>query len=124
MHWKTATILLFAILFRFVYISGMLTDYVFNYADYLARCENREKPKMNCNGQCVLMKSIKDMDQEFPEPIEGREINIHIHLYYFIAETIMDFSFAFPSSEKPLYIDKHNLTCCFFEIFHPPKYVS
>jgi hypothetical protein len=34
--------------------------------DYIARnlCENRTRPKMNCNGNCVLMKKLKQKEKQ------------------------------------------------------------
>jgi hypothetical protein len=34
--------------------------------DYIAKnlCENRAKPKMQCNGKCQLMKKLKQADKE------------------------------------------------------------
>lgn len=43
-------------------------DYVVNY-DYIAKvlCENKEKPQMNCNGKCHLMKEMaKASENEKP----------------------------------------------------------
>ncbi|MEP7375234.1 MAG: hypothetical protein ABI675_17675 [Chitinophagaceae bacterium] len=34
--------------------------------DYIAKniCENRYRPKLNCNGNCVLMKKLKQQERE------------------------------------------------------------
>lgn len=33
-------------------------DYQWNRAEYLAQCENRDKPDLHCDGQCCLKKQI------------------------------------------------------------------
>ena len=42
-------------------------DYAMN-KDYIARvyCENKEKPKMHCNGKCHLMKQLKKAAEQTP----------------------------------------------------------
>jgi len=38
---------------------GMLVDYKLNTKEYIKSCENIDKPKLHCNGQCILMKKLK-----------------------------------------------------------------
>ena len=43
-------------------------EYMVNY-DYIARelCENKNKPELNCNGQCYLMKSLaEEAEKQLP----------------------------------------------------------
>lgn len=42
-------------------------DYQLNRASYLRRCENRDKPKMHCNGKCHLNKQIAAADRSGPK---------------------------------------------------------
>jgi hypothetical protein len=42
----------------FYYIS-----YLINKAEYVKKCENKSRPQMNCNGQCLLMKRIKQQEK-------------------------------------------------------------
>lgn len=44
---------------------------------YIAKnlCENRYRPKMNCNGKCVLMKKMKEKEnKEQSQPVSKIEI--------------------------------------------------
>lgn len=62
-----------AILFVFLYIIAMLrpiqpiVEYVLNQ-DYIAEflCINKEKPELQCNGKCHLVKEIKKQQEEAP----------------------------------------------------------
>jgi hypothetical protein len=64
----------FAIFFLIVYTlvafkpAFPFVNYLLN-KEYIAKnlCENRNKPKMNCNGKCHLMKEIKKTGSE-PSP--------------------------------------------------------
>ena len=42
----------------------MTVDYEMRLPDYLAKCINRDLPELHCNGQCVLMKKIKETEKE------------------------------------------------------------
>jgi hypothetical protein len=63
----------FAIFFLCVYSLVLLKplfpfiDYAIN-KEYIAKnlCENRNKPKLNCNGKCHLMKQLKKASAETP----------------------------------------------------------
>ncbi|HAD13987.1 MAG TPA: hypothetical protein DCF33_16300 [Saprospirales bacterium] len=45
--------------------------YQMNRAEYLARCVNKDKPSLHCNGQCAFMKEIaareKSQEPQLPE---------------------------------------------------------
>jgi hypothetical protein len=63
----------FAIFFLCIYSLVVLkplfpiVDYALN-KEYIAKnlCENRNKPKMNCNGKCHLMKQLKKASTDVP----------------------------------------------------------
>lgn len=42
----------------------MVADYQIHLPEYLEQCINKDKPQLHCNGQCVLMKKIKEKEQE------------------------------------------------------------
>lgn len=59
------TYLLFIALLMQSFYRGMLTlDYELNLPEYLAKCINKDRPELNCNGQCVLMQRIKSKEKE------------------------------------------------------------
>jgi hypothetical protein len=47
----------------FYYIS-----YLVDKADYIAKCENRARPEMKCNGKCQLMKKIIELEKKNQGP--------------------------------------------------------
>ena len=122
----------FAIFFLCVYSLVLVrplfpfVDYAIN-KDYIAKnlCENRNKPKMNCNGKCHLMKQLKKANAEnsnegsTAKGSQNQEENIvHVSSYFqFKVETskikmanhyLNTFSNKLPSSYLA-------------DIFHPPK---
>jgi hypothetical protein len=42
----------------------MAVDYQINLSDYIAMCINKDKPQLHCDGQCVLMKKIREKEKE------------------------------------------------------------
>jgi hypothetical protein len=69
-------ILLFAVLLPMVSQWGTIAYFHVN-RDYIARvlCQNRDKPQLNCNGQCYLAKQLKSQqdkqDKETTERIQN-----------------------------------------------------
>jgi hypothetical protein len=48
----------------------LVIDYYANKTIYLANCENKSRPQLHCNGQCLLMKKLQKEDrkeQQSPE---------------------------------------------------------
>jgi hypothetical protein len=94
--------------------------------DYIAKnlCENRAKPKMQCNGKCQLMKKLKQTDKEeqkqLPQTLKEKyEVSYCHNLTSFsidkrnvfaeIKKSFFDYQFHFNSSYNT-------------DIFHPPKF--
>lgn len=42
----------------------MAMDYQLHLPDYIAQCINKERPQLHCNGQCILMKKIREKEKE------------------------------------------------------------
>lgn len=66
--------------------------------DYIAKnlCENRYRPKLNCKGNCVLMKKLK---QE-----EKKEQNAPANLKLEIASIILSSKSFFATAETPVFV--------------------
>jgi hypothetical protein len=42
----------------------VVMDYYANKSIYLANCENKSRPQLHCNGQCLLMKKMHQSDKK------------------------------------------------------------
>jgi hypothetical protein len=42
----------------------MTMEYQINLPEYLSKCINKDKPLLDCNGQCVFMKKIQEKEQK------------------------------------------------------------
>lgn len=56
--------LLVALTMQSFYRTIMTMEYQLHLPDYLAKCINRDRPQLHCNGQCVLMKKINEKEKE------------------------------------------------------------
>ncbi len=59
--------------------SGFVVDYYLCMETYLEQCVNKDKPKLQCNGKCMLAQKINDSQ---PEDSESREICISLSVEY------------------------------------------
>ena len=103
-------------------------EYVVNY-EYISKvlCINRDKPKMQCNGKCHLMKELaKASDAE--KPLSSDKKGIAQILDVLIFEEIKSFVIApvcFGTKEKtnPYYSNLYSRLNS-ASIFHPPTFIS
>ena len=93
--------------------------------DYIAKnlCENRDKPMMNCNGQCYLAKQLKAAEQkEQKSNSERLEKMPEVVLAFQAIEPVFSALFS-----APIAIENHFSTQeCFPNaaakgFFHPPR---
>lgn len=74
MKYLITYILLTTTLMHLFYSSGYLLDYYVNTDFYLENCENKNRPELNCDGQCILAKKmaaadpVSDSDEFAPVP--------------------------------------------------------
>lgn len=101
------------------------------YMDFSARreyiaevlCINKDKPMLNCNGQCYLAKKLKAAQEQ--QDKENESVNVKTAPYFF-SQTFDQISFARAYS---LIIQKYQNKVLYFvfksflsEVFVPPRY--
>lgn len=100
---------------------GVFTWFVANQpyiAEYI--CENRDSPELQCGGQCVLMKKLKDLQEDDNEssPSMSTKRTIEVVLY-----SPLNLNELLPSkiqTEPPVFrVDYEYLSIQ--TITHPPK---
>lgn len=80
------------------YRSIMAVDYQINLPDYIAKCINKDKPMLHCNGQCELMKKIREKEkEESKKNLVVYEYSAH---YVHIEHTIFNIYQANEESDK------------------------
>lgn len=42
----------------------MTLEYEIHLPDYIAKCINKDRPELHCDGQCVLMKKIREDEKK------------------------------------------------------------
>jgi len=56
-------VLLFALTLQSLHSSFLLAEYRVRLPEYLAKCINRDRPAMHCDGQCLLMQKVKEAEK-------------------------------------------------------------
>jgi len=105
-----------------------VVDYVINY-EYISKvlCENKEKPKLQCNGKCQLMKGLaKAIDTENPVSSDKKSAS-PIQEVLFLNEVtsfrIVTCSSSKQEKNKSSYLDLYSYLNVNSE-FHPPTFIS
>ena len=92
-------------------------------------CENKDKPEMECNGQCHLKKEFKKIEQieekssdtEFPiQKIVESEIPVFLLNEYLSDEVLSPIQVAYDYASYFKILDGYRFNFC-QESFHPPQ---
>ncbi|MDT0295118.1 hypothetical protein ACFQ3R_04725 [Mesonia ostreae] len=103
-----------------------IVDYVINYDHIVSTlCENKDKPKMECNGKCYLSKMLaKEASEETENPFSHETskteiphviISECIAAYIFTPEVILD------AKENIAYHSTLNSFQFISKLYHPPE---
>ncbi|MEO6819103.1 MAG: hypothetical protein ABI204_05210 [Ginsengibacter sp.] len=95
----------------------VMADFYINQADITREfCENKDKPKLKCNGHCQLKKELEKKDsKEVPEIL--KEIKLYVNSERFVLPTI-----TFPGERTRIrVINDNRVSTISFPIFHPPS---
>ena len=123
---RKLTAILFLLIFALPQFNKLLVvaDYYTNTAKYARNCVNKYRPSLHCNGQCQLMKKIREQEKK-----EQQHQDIRQDMKQEVLSS-KSFSPALPCiAEKTIAIQNagylfpltagHNV-----EIFHPPGLFS
>ena len=101
-----------------------LVEYYLKMEVYLEKCENKKRPELHCNGQCILMQKMRAMntesqDQSRPAPAK---INFEDYPIGFVEELPCVKSIAC-SMSNPLNISAQVVLSSAYTtaVFHPPS---
>ena len=124
-------LLITILLSKLIYGIFWQINFYFNQKEIAAiECENKDRPEMNCNGQCYLAKQLKKADEELASKKEKQE---HSLSQIKVIEGSLFIPFETPKYElatvlllcsKSFYT--YNQTYQFeqsADFFHPPKNV-
>ena len=119
MLFLATTMLLKAFLAPAIFIDFKLNQ------DYITKvlCINREKPQLECNGQCVLMQKMQKA-QESDNPEQNQSAKSHLLEIFYEWRDGLDPQITFTYTEKavPVYTERVQ-TKYLASIFHPPRLV-
>ncbi|MFC6096849.1 hypothetical protein ACFPVY_09350 [Flavobacterium qiangtangense] len=103
-------------------------QYVFDY-QYISEvlCVNKEKPELQCNGKCHLMKELAKASED-EKPTSSDKKNHHSEVEILFIEELNTFaieqnSIVFDNQNTSVYSNLYShLNCKTF--FHPPSFIS
>ncbi len=84
-------------------------------------CENRERPELNCEGKCYLMKKLKEAEDKEKKQENQAQKKAAVDLFFLNEKVASVFVFTIPERKKPS-IQKFTLPEFNAEIPHPPSY--
>jgi hypothetical protein len=104
-------------------------DYVVNF-NYFSKvlCENKVKPKLNCNGKCQLMKELaKASEQEKPinsDTKDNSKQEIEVLFLNDLTEVFIGQNFFYSKTSLGDYYSNlyFHTVCC--SVFHPPTFIT
>lgn len=99
-------------------------DYIVNY-EYISQvlCENKEKPKLQCNGKCHLMKELAKASDESQQKSSDKKQNIKtVGELFFEDFNVFNFEKSFVEVEQQDTASYLNLYSYLNSslVFHPP----
>jgi hypothetical protein len=101
-----------------------VVDYYVQLQQYKARCVNKSKPELHCDGTCLLAQKIKAMEEEQGSPVAPSPLKINVKDFpvgIFQHFTLQQpFRVAFNFSEVS-YLEKFASQSVIDDIFHPPS---
>ena len=112
--------LIFGILGQSIIKLVLLSDYILNKERITANfCENKNKPKLNCNGKCHLKKKLKEQEKQ---ESSSKSLSKSVEEAQFCSE------YDNTISPRFIYLSKHlywpyldgELNMAHNSIFHPP----
>src|SRR5690554_6194696 len=98
----------------------MTMEYQIHLPEYLSKCVNKDKPQLQCNGQCVFMKKIQEKEQkEAKRNLVAYEYSaLYVHNEYAVFTMYQPKEECYELSSLPYLINyrfEYNTT-----IFRPP----
>lgn len=105
------------------YRSIMALDYELRLPSYLAKCINIDRPELHCNGQCELMKRVKDQEKKDAK----KNIVVYESSALYTVNLLFDFNFLLHNSYRKADAFTASVISYNFQyhssIFHPPSLV-
>jgi hypothetical protein len=86
-------------------------------------CENRNKPELNCQGKCYLMKKLKEAEDKEKKQEKSAQKKGAYDLFFNTKTVYTSLPLTFPKKEKPV-VGNFKLPKFTPEILHPPPAVS
>lgn len=112
--------LLLALTLQSFYRCFMTMDYEIHLPEYIAQCINKNRPELQCNGQCVLMKKISEQEKNESK----KNLIVYEYSSLYLHKTQLIFDLIQPSEEVVVthtsFFQTNYLFNHFSTVFRPP----
>ena len=101
-----------------------LVEYYLKMEVYLEKCENKKRPGLNCNGQCILMQKMRAMNAESQDQSRPASAKINFEDYPIgFVEELPGVNSIACSMSNPLSISPQIVLSSAYRtaVFHPPS---
>lgn len=116
-------LLAFVMVFKAFLAPAVYLDFKLNQ-DYISKvlCINREKPQLECNGQCILMKKMKkSQEAESPEQNHIPKSQL-LEIFSPIVNGFRPLNFPYLVKKYSFFVEQIT-TRSLSNLFHPPRIV-
>ena len=119
----TVTMLLLAFASQTFYKAFIVFDYVANTKAYARYCENKNRPKLHCNGKCQMMKKIKEEEKKEAQNSERKSENKNENILQ-LKNFQAIFQFIYAENTKLTYPEYRSGSIIKMprSYFHPPSF--
>jgi len=116
-------LLLFGILGQATVRTAWTLHYQWNRATYIAKCENKDKPKLHCEGKCAFMKQLAAREKNNSREPQLPESFTQIRDIQLFFEPFSDLQIVgtetMAKTRYPLYLRRMPIPPV-EDVFHPP----
>jgi hypothetical protein len=110
------------IAFQLISKIGFITWFEVNQEELTESCcVNRNKPKLNCNAKCFLVKNLKELDQESSQKSTQNKLKYQNEEVWFFEEKVPTFSHLVFSKIPPSKRASHYSHTFNIQVFQPPR---
>jgi len=98
-------------------------EYMVRLEEYKARCINKAKPEMHCNGKCVLMQKLRALNREEPGPVAPvlPKINLDDFPFCITGDAPLQLETSTTGTSYNVFPDVSKPKNIIVDIFRPPQ---
>lgn len=98
----------------------MTVEYYLHFQDYVAQCLNLDKPDLNCNGTCILMQKMQEVENQKAEQNLQQLDMLNFYVYSDLMHADFRNEILILKESTPFHIQENYLMPALGTLFQPP----